>query len=128
MGGLSDWPKRWEGVATNTETIVVAIVSAAVGGAGIVGLVFAYIRRFIDKRLNARDQEDAKRRATRLRRLTLEDEWYHAAGRLFFFVNKAIETGQHNGDLRNAFEKFQEAEAKKKALDREILAESELDL
>lgn len=128
-GASNGWPKPWEeGVATNAETIVTAIVGAVFGGAGIVGLVFAYVRHFIDKRLADRDKEDAKRRETRLRRLTIEDEWYHAAGRLFFFINKAVETGQHNGDLKRAFEQFQDAEAKKKALDREILAESEVDL
>ena len=48
-------------------------------------------------------------------------------GRLFFFVHKAIVTGQHNGDLEAAWEEYQEAEKKKKALDREILAENELE-
>ena len=120
-------PTHWEGAATSKETIIAAIVGAIFGGAGFVGLVFAYVRRFIDKRLNARDEEDEKRRKTRLRRLTIEDEMEHATGRLFFFIHKAIVTGQHNGDLESAWEKYQEVEEKKKDLDRQIRIESELD-
>ena len=97
------------------------------GGAGLTGLLFIYMRRFIDKRLERREQEDTKRKSQRLRRLTIEDEWYHAVGRYLYFVNKFIETDQHNGDLRNAWERFQAAEDKKKTLDREIIAENELE-
>ena len=124
---MNGWPMRLEGAITSLEAIVAAIVGAALGGAGIVGLVFAYIRRFIDKRLAARDAEDEKKRKTRLRRLTIEDEMEHATGRLFFFIHKAIVSGQHNGDLESAWEKYQEVEEKKKDLDRQIRIESELD-
>lgn len=111
----------------STEAIVAAIVGAVVGGSGIVGLCFAYIRHFIDKRLAQREAEDEKQCSQKVRRLTIQDEWEHATGRLFFFVHKAIVTGQHNGDLEDAWEKFQQAEAKKKALDREIIVEHEME-
>lgn len=104
------------------------MIGALVGGSGLVGLLFFYLRYFIDKRLKEREAEDAKRRVTRLRRRKVEDEWYHATGRLFFFVHKAIVTGQHNGDLEASWQAFQHAEELKKDLDREILAETEVDL
>lgn len=91
------------------------------------GLAFLYLRRFIDKRLDGREQENVKRKATRLRRLTIEEEMEHATGRLFFFIHKAVVTGQHNGDLEEAWGKYQAAEDAKKKFDREILAENQLE-
>lgn len=104
-----------------------AVVGAVFGGAGLTGLLFVYMRRFIDKRLERREQEDSRRRDQRYRRRTIEDEMEHATGRLFFFIHKAIVTGQHNGDLESAFEEYQQVEKRKKALDREIIVENELE-
>ena len=139
MGGWNGWLMRLEGATTiNTDTIVAAVVGAVFGGSGLTGLLFIYMRRFIDKRLDRREQveadrkvqqekEDAKRKAQRLQRLTIDAEMEHATGRLFFFVHKAIVTGQHNGDLESAWEEYQAAENRKKALNRQIIVESELD-
>lgn len=51
----------------------------------------------------------------------------HATGRLFFFIHKAIVTGQHNGDLEAAWNDYQDVEKRKKAYEREIIAENELE-
>lgn len=110
-----------------TAAILGAVLGAVFGGAGLVGLVFAFVRRFIDNRLNGREAENAKRKATRLRRLTIEEEMEHATGRLLFFFHKAIVTGVHNGDLEEAWQKYLAAEDAKKKLDREILAENQLE-
>lgn len=59
--------------------------------------------------------------------MTIDDELQHANGRLFFWLYKAIITGNHNGDLEKAFERLQEVEQKKKDLDRRIIAEAEND-
>lgn len=128
MGGWNALPMRWEGAITiNGQNIVAAVAGAIIGGSGLTGLLFVYMRRFIDKRLERREKEDEKHRQQRLRHRIVDDELEHATGRLFFFVHKAIVTGQHNGDLEAAWEEYQEAEKKKKALDREILAENELE-
>lgn len=110
----------------SSEALLAAVLGAVVGGSGLVGLAFAYMRRFIDKRLDSREKEDAKRREQRTRRLTLEDELEHAMGRLLFYIHKAVVTGQHNGDLEAAWNDYQEAERKVKALDREILVDNEM--
>lgn len=112
-------------MTTTKEAIIAAVVGAVFGGAGFTGLVFAYLRRFIDKRLNARDQEDAKRHAMQIRRRKNHDAWQHAAGRLFYHLHKAIVTGHHNGDLEAAWNDFQRVEKEKKDLDLEVLAETE---
>lgn len=125
-GGWNAWPLRLEGISISAETIAAAAVGAVFGGAGLVGLVFAYMRRFIDKRLEQRESESKKARERRVRQLTLEDEMSHATGRLFFFMHKAIVTGAHNGDLEAAWAEYQDVERRKKALDREILVENEI--
>lgn len=108
------------------EAVITAVIGAVVGGSGVFGLVFIYFRRFIDKRLDKKDAEQSKKKDLRLRRLTIENEMEHALGRLLFYLHKAIVTGQHNGDLKEAWESYQVAEAKKKALDREIIVDNEM--
>lgn len=90
------------------------------------GILFAYMRRFIDKKLDARDAETEERREQRLRKLKIEDAMEHATGRLFFYLHKAIVTGQHNGDLEEAWATYKKVEEEKKELDREILVKFEL--
>lgn len=109
----------------NVETIVITVVGAILGGSGIVGLAFAYIRRFIDRRLSEKELANAKRKDIRLKRLMVDDEWYHCAGRFLFYIHKFIQTGEHNGDFEEAWKRFLIAEEKKKALDREIMVENE---
>jgi len=88
--------------------------------------VFYYMRRFIDKRLSGREQEDAKRREQRARRLIVEDQLEHATGRLLYYIHRAIVTGQHNGELEAAWEDYQAAEQRSKELDREILVDNQI--
>lgn len=104
-----------------------AVIGAVVGGGGIVGLVFYFIRSYIDKKLSVREQETKKRRDLQIRRLKIENEMEHATGRLFFWMHKAVTTGKFNGDLDAAWEKYRAAEEKKKELDREILVQSEME-
>lgn len=109
------------------KDIIMTIVLAIFGGSGIVGILFMFIRRYIEKRLTAREAEDKKKKEQRLKRIKLEDEMMHCQGRLMFWMHKAIITGDHNGDLEEAFEAYQNAEKARKDLDREILAENELE-
>ena len=118
--------------------IVSGVIGAIVGGSGITGIVFYFIRRYIENKLNAKDEaaktmeeqkqkENEKKKEQRIKRMSVDDELQHCQGRLFFWIHKAIVTGSHNGDLESAFQAYQEAEQKKKLLDREILAENEFD-
>jgi hypothetical protein len=112
----------------NAETIAATVIGAVVGGAGIVGFVFAYMRRFIDKRLDSKDSKVQRRKDLKLERLAIEDEMNHATGRLFYFIHKYIEsTGYSDPDFNEAWESYQIAEKKKKDLDRRILVDAELD-
>ncbi len=102
--------------------VIKIILSALIGGSGLCGVVFLFVRHYIEKRLTAREEAEEKDQEIRRRRTIINDKIQHANGRLLFWIVKAIETGEHNGDLAKAFEDLQEAEEEGKTLDREILA------
>lgn len=106
------------------ETIIATIAGAVIGGSGICGLLFAYMRRFIDKRLDAREHENAKNLRLKTERLKLEDELNAATGKVIFYLHKAIVTGQHNGDLEDAWTNYQTIRTKKEDFDRSILIDN----
>ena len=113
-------------VGTTNETakiILSAVATAVIGGSGICGIVFLFIKHYIQHKLDDRDKEEQKQRELQKRRRTINDRIQHATGRTLFWIVKAIETGEHNGDLRSSFEQLQKAEDDAKDLDREILAE-----
>lgn len=123
--GLIDWPMSLSGVTEiSAETVLVTIIGAVVGGSGIVGLMFAYMRRFIDKKLDARERENARSSERRIKRLKLEEELNAATGKVIFYLHKAIVTGQHNGDLEDAWNNYQAVRAKKEDFDRSILIDN----
>lgn len=101
------------------------ILSALIGGSGICGIIFLFIRHYIEKMLDARDAKQAREDEIRKKRRKVNDKIQHATGRVLFWVVKAIETGEHNGDLKNSFHDLQTAEEEAKELDREILAQYE---
>lgn len=103
------------------------VFGGIVGGSGIIGLAFFFLRRYIEKKLKASENEAKKRRDIKIKRMKIEDEMHHAYGRLHFWEVRAIESGTHNGELKTAMNNLEIAEEKKKCLDREIIAESEQD-
>ena len=100
---------------------LIIIGSALLGGGGLVGLAIYYIRRYIDKKLKAEEDKEEERRQFRLKKAACEERMQHAESRWIFWVNRWIETGEHNGELKAAYEEFQEAERQKKDLEREII-------
>lgn len=107
--------------------IYAIVLTAAIGTGGICGIVFYFFRRSIEKILDRKEREEQNQREIRKRRRTIEDELWHSAGRLFFWINRWAETNEHNGELRDAFAGFKQAEEAKKQLDRDIIAEHEGD-
>lgn len=102
--------------------ILIAIGSALLGGSGLVGLTVYYLKRYIDRKLTEDEQRAEEIRQFRLQKAKCDERIQHAQGRMFFWINKAIETGNHNGDLKKAFAELQEAEDEKKELERETIA------
>lgn len=108
----------------NTETIIITIVGAVIGGSGIVGLLFSYVRRFIDKRLDEKESESAKNMKQKKERLKIENELNNATYKLLLNLYRVITTlhdEHHDGDLEAAWNEFQEARAAKERYDRSIL-------
>lgn len=107
------------------EDIKTIIISACVGGAGFVGIIFYFLKRYIDKMLNKKEAEEEKKRKNRINRTAYNDALQHAQGRLLFWLYKAIVNGVHNGELDSAFHDFEKAEKQIKDHDRKIVAEQE---
>lgn len=110
------------GSDTGSNELLTALILAVAGGSGIVGLMFFFIRRYLENRLKENEDEEKRRKEINIRRMRIEDELHHAYGRLFFWIHRAIVTQSHNGELEAAFRELQAAEQKKKDLDREIIA------
>lgn len=105
--------------------LISAILLALVGSGGILGLAMTYLRRYIDRRLDA-DEEEARRRLEhKRRRQQVDDQLHHAYGRCLFWLNHAVTKPPPNGELAEAMSQLTRAEEAKKKLDREILAEYE---
>lgn len=117
---------QWlEVAAVKASEICTVIISSIAGGAGIVGLVFYFVRRYLEQTLDRREAEETKRRENKVRRASYNDALQHAQGRLLFWLYQAIIKGEHNGELEQAFENFQGAEQRIKDHDREIIAQQE---
>ena len=67
----------------------------------------------------------SEREEYRLKKAACEERMQHAESRWIFWVNRWIETGNHNGELAQAFAEYQEAEKEKKELEREIVVKFE---
>lgn len=105
------------------ETVVLAML----GSGGVVGLFFFVIRFYIEKKLKEADAREKERLQAKIDMRKVDDEISHATGRVLFWLHHAItHDGEHNGELEDAFKAYQEAENKKKEMDREILAKYSL--
>ncbi len=109
----------------SVSEVAAVAVSSIVGGAGIVGLLFFFIRRYLERALDRREGEERRHRENRVKRASYNDALQHAQGRLLFWLYQAIVKGQHNGELEQAFADFQAAEQRIKDHDRYIVAEQE---
>lgn len=103
--------------------VMEVLLTAILGSGGVVGIFFFIFRRWIEKTLDANEAKRAKAHEYQIKRDELEDKKDHCYGRLFFWMHKAIVTGEHNGDLEKAFENLQEVEKEIKEFERRRLAE-----
>jgi alpha-beta hydrolase superfamily lysophospholipase len=104
--------------------VLPTIAAAVAGGSGVVGLAFFFLRRWLEGKLAAIERQKAATSAERLKRKQLDDELHHAQGRVLFWVNRFIQTGEKNGDLKDSFDRLTAVEDEIKKLDREIIAKN----
>lgn len=103
----------------------IIVGSALIGGSGICGIVVYFVKRFIEKKLEAEEKKSSERSEYLKKKAACEERMQHAESRWIFWVNRWIETGSHNGELREAYDEYQKAEREKKELEREIVASFE---
>ena len=100
---------------------------SVLGSGGVAGIFFTLIRHYIEKRLKEVEAREAARLRYKIEQRKADEEITHATGRVLFWLHHAIVKGEHNGELEDAFENLQKAEAHKKEMDREILAKYSID-
>jgi len=101
--------------------LIWAIIIAIVGSGGFVGLMFYFLRRFIEKKLEGIED----RRDLQIERSQIDDELHQTYWEFLYWLYRSIITGQHNGELDHAFKTFQKAKAKKQEYDRKVIAKAQ---
>lgn len=99
-----------------------AAIPGAVVSLLISGIFLHYLQKYIDSKLDEEKKKQEEERKIRRERNEAEQDRRRAAGRMFFWLHRAIVKGEHNGELEAAFEAYQAAEEKQKDIDRRILA------
>ena len=108
--------------------ILTVLVTAVLGSGGIVGVAFYFLRRWMENRLHAAESKADARRKQHIQLSVIEREMWQAVGRvLFWLVRAAHDSGHANGELTKAQNKYDAADAKRKDLERQIVATFEND-
>lgn len=106
----------------NFGEILLAFFGAVAGGGGVTSLCVWFFRRYLEKRLSAAEKRAEIRRKKARQGEEIDDRLHHAYGRMFFWVNRALVTGEVNGELKNAFDELQRAETERKEFMRSAAA------
>ena len=100
--------------------LISAMVSALVSGVGVF-----YLQRYLDAKRQESEALATKRRTERRKADVFEVRRRRAVGRLLFWMYDALTKGvdHANGDLKKAFEDYNEVEEEQKSFEQELLAE-----
>ena len=102
------------------EWAVAALTSGAIST-----FVLGYLKRYLDKKLDAVEEEKRQKEAYQRHRNVATAKLRRATGRLLFWLHHAITKPPPNGELEAAFEAYQKAEDDLKGIDQEIVADYE---
>ena len=105
------------------ERVIDIVLPAVLGSGGVVGIFFLIFRWYIEKTLSSKEEMRKKFHEYQVKRDELLSKKEHCQGRFNFWVYKAIVSGEHNGDLKKAFDDYQAAEMEQKTFERHQLAE-----
>lgn len=104
--------------------IIGAFLGAVFGGAGLVGTLMHYFKRYVDKKLTLEEEKSEQCIEYKTRKARIDQELQHAQGRLFYWLFRAIKDNHTNvEDLETAFIALKTAEGKKEELEQEIIIE-----
>lgn len=88
--------------------------------------VFYYLRRYLDKKTGEEENTKKEREEQRIQRAIVEAERRRAAGRLFFWLYKAVTKPPPNGELEEAMNNYNRVEEKQKSLEQKIIADHDV--
>lgn len=99
------------------------IVSALLGSGGVVGLLFLFIRNWVEKRLNKQDEKKKKTREYQIKLNELEHKRSSCYGKLFFWIHREIAENKCSKELEAAFNELQKVEEEIKEFENHRLTE-----
>ncbi len=110
------------------DSLLLAVIVAVVGSGGFLGIVFYFLRRWIERKIENVERKDKKFREQQARRYQLLEEHREAQGKLLFWIVRALQEmlPVHNinmKDIAEAYENNKETEAALKNFYHEQLAE-----
>lgn len=104
-----------------SEFVINCIVSAVISGV-VGGLIFGGFKNALDKKLKEQEEmEKELEKYQKQRRINTSKKW-SAVGRMFYHVQKEID----NDDITKAYEEFHKAAEDDKELDKQIIADYEV--
>lgn len=108
------------------QELLTSVIIALLGGSGLAGLLFKLFSRRVDAKLAENELRLRERNNLSLERDKVLSELRHAQGKVLFWLKKSVKDNYVNGELDKAFIHYEEVEEKLKALDRDIIARSQI--
>jgi len=104
------------------QFIIQTVISTVISGV-IMVLCLHSLQRYFDKKAEVEEEQKKARELLRKRKFIAEADWRQKAGRYLFWLYQGVKKPPPNGDLDEAKEKFENAEAELKSIDLDELAD-----
>lgn len=105
------------------SVIIPTVITSLIGSGGVIGIMMSGMKKSWEKRWAEKAEKAKKNEDRRIRKHQLEIDLRRAEEHMMFWLHKAIVSGEHNGDLEEAFHEYNRAEQAMKDYENQILAE-----
>lgn len=103
--------------------VATTAITSIIGSGGFIGILFWGVKRRWEKKLMEKERKAELAQQHKIKRRKLESDMRHAHSDLMFWLHKAVVSGEHNGELKKAFDDFQKVEDAFKDFENQLIAE-----